>query len=584
MRWQTTAVLAVILVALGAFYYWYEVRLGPEREKAEGRKGRVFTADTTDVTAVTIRRASDTVRLEREGEGWKVLEPVASRGDRGPIDETVTTIVMAKMDREVAEKPDALGDFGLDKPAAEIVLKLKDGKELGLHLGSKSPTGVWVYARERDKPAVFVLGDSVLRDATRPAADFRDKTILAFDRAAVSGLEIVLRDDTLALEQADGRWKLTRPRPLAADPQAVGDFLEKVQAARIKEFVAEAPRSLEPYGLERPVRVAVHTGRDKERAVKTLLLGKTDDGKKGVYAMRPGEPSVFLVPEDVWTALPRTVGAARDKTVVAFDRDKVTAIEVESPRGTIGLAREKDRWSIARPQPLAADQVEAGAILAKLQALKAQAFVSEDPSGVGKYLGRPEVRLKITEEGAAPKTLLLAPAPDKRDGQATAYAGLAGGSQVVLVEAAALKDLAPALDAVRDRTLVGGLEPRDVHRVQVRRDGKSALAERTGESEWRLLEPARGDAKSQKVNDLLYALRAVKWTEQVRADDPARYGLDKPAGEVTLYRTDGTELATVQVGKRDGDRLYVKLKSGPAVYAIDPKQLELPAVPDDFQG
>ena len=31
MRWQTTAVLAAILIALGAFYYVYEVRLGPER-------------------------------------------------------------------------------------------------------------------------------------------------------------------------------------------------------------------------------------------------------------------------------------------------------------------------------------------------------------------------------------------------------------------------------------------------------------------------------------------------------------------------------------------------------------------------
>jgi hypothetical protein len=32
MRWQTTAVLAAILIALGAFYYVYEVRFGPDRE------------------------------------------------------------------------------------------------------------------------------------------------------------------------------------------------------------------------------------------------------------------------------------------------------------------------------------------------------------------------------------------------------------------------------------------------------------------------------------------------------------------------------------------------------------------------
>ncbi|MGH7302133.1 MAG: DUF4340 domain-containing protein, partial [Candidatus Rokuibacteriota bacterium] len=175
MRWQTTAVLAVILVALGAFYYVYEIRLGPEREKTEGRKGRVFTVEPTDVAEVELKRSDSTVRLKREGDGWQILAPMSARGDRGPIDETVTSIVTARMDREIEADPKALGDFGLDRPASEATLTLKDGKRIGLILGAKSPTGVWVYAREAGKPAVFVVGDSVLRDTTRPVAEFRDK-------------------------------------------------------------------------------------------------------------------------------------------------------------------------------------------------------------------------------------------------------------------------------------------------------------------------------------------------------------------------------------------------------------------------
>ena len=42
MRWQTTLVAAILLALVGGFYYVYEVRLGPDREKAEARKGRVF--------------------------------------------------------------------------------------------------------------------------------------------------------------------------------------------------------------------------------------------------------------------------------------------------------------------------------------------------------------------------------------------------------------------------------------------------------------------------------------------------------------------------------------------------------------
>src|SRR4030095_7768855 len=101
MRWPPTAVLAVILIALGAFYYVYEVRLGPEREKTEGRKGRVVTAETTDVTVMELKRPDGMGRAQREGETWQLIAPVKARGDRGPVEETITTIVTAKMDREI---------------------------------------------------------------------------------------------------------------------------------------------------------------------------------------------------------------------------------------------------------------------------------------------------------------------------------------------------------------------------------------------------------------------------------------------------------------------------------------------------
>jgi hypothetical protein len=405
MRWQTTAVLAAILIVLGAFYYVYEIRLGPEREKVESRKGRVFTLEPADVTELELKRADSTVKLKRESDGWQIQAPVNARGDRGAVDETVTSVVTARMDREIEADPKALGDYGLDKPAAEITLRLKDGKQAGLILGAKSPTGVWVYAREAGKPAVFVVGDSVLRDSTRPVAEFRDKTVLAFEQREVTGLEIDTRDDKIALEQAEGRWKLIRPRPLPADTDTVRDFLEKLRAARVKEFAADAPSSLQPYGLDKPVRIDLQTGRDKDRATKTLLIGRADTAKKGVYAMRPGESTVMLIPDETWTAVPKNVAVLRDKSVVAFDRDKVATIQIESAKGAVTLAKDGDRWKISAPQALAADQVEAGAVLFKLRELKAQAFLTDDASGIPRYLAKPTVRVNITEQGAStPRT------------------------------------------------------------------------------------------------------------------------------------------------------------------------------------
>jgi Domain of unknown function (DUF4340) len=587
MRWQTTVALALLLAILGGFYYLYEVRWGPTREEAAARKGRVFSADTKDVTAVQLKRGDDSVRLQREGDTWHLVEPVKARGSRPAVDELLATVLTAKIDREIDPNPKSLADFGLDKPTADITLTLKDGKALGLQLGAKNPTGVWVYARERDKPAVFVLGESVLRDATKPVADFRDRTILAFDAKDVSGFEIVLPDQTLAVEGETRAWRITQPVALRADNDTVVEFLDRLTGQKVKEFVTDAPTGRDTYGLERPVRVTVYTGRDKDRVSRTLLLGKVEAAKKGVYAMRSGESSVLLLPEEVWNQVPKNVGVLRNKSVVEVDRDRIAKLEIESAKGSVTVARENDQWKIVAPQALAADQVEVGAILTKLNDLRAQGFLSDDAAGSGRYLAKPEVRVALTDQAGATTTVLLAPSPEKRGGTPSAYAAVAGKGPVTLVDAKALGDLGRSANDLRDRRLLGALELRDVKRVRLQAGGQSVVLERSGDTAWRMLEPSKGNANNQKVDDLLYTLRSLRWKEIVAPDgqDAARYGLDAPSLEVALFRADGGKPASVQVGKREGDVAYVRAKSQPAVYSVDGRTLgPAPKVPDDFKG
>jgi hypothetical protein len=563
------------------------VRWAPERERVETRKGRVFQAEAADVSAVELKRREDTVRLARAGEGWELKSPVVARGDRARIDETLTTVLTAKVDREIDPKPAALGDFGLDRPAAEVTLTLKDGKTVGVALGNKSPTGVWVYAREAGKPAVVALPDSVLREATKPATDFRDRTILTLDRKAVSGFDIAADGSTLTVAHAGDAWRITKPVALPADTEAIGDMFEKLTAAKVKEFVAESPQSRSAYGLDRPVRLTIYTGKDNERAGRTLLLGRTDPVKKGVYAMREGETSVLLLPEDVVKAIPRTVAAVRDKQLVAVDRDKVTRLEIESPKGAVTLAREKDRWAITAPQALPADQVEAGAMISRLRDLRAQGFLSDDASAVPRVLAKPAVKVTVTEEGKPPTTILLASSGERRAGAPSAYAAVAGRGPVVLVDGKALDDLGRSADDLRDHTLFSGLEPKDIKRLRVKSGAQTAVLERSGDTDWKLLEPTKSAAKSARVEDLIYGVRALRWKQIVapNGEEPGKYGLDAPTMEVVLLKGDGGELARLIVGKREADRAYVRTGAGPTIYAVDPGTLgPPPKVPDDLKG
>src|SRR5439155_5382708 len=128
--------------------------------------------------------------------------------------------------------------------------------------------------------------------------------------------------------------------------------------------------------------------------------------------------------------------------------------------------------------------------------LRAQAFLTEDASGIARYLAKPTVRVSVTEQGApAPRILLLAPSPERRGGAPTAYAAVAGQGPGVLVDGKALDDLARSLDDLRDRTLLPGLERKEIKRARLRAGGPTPVVERSRDPDRKLVEGRKGAAK-----------------------------------------------------------------------------------------
>jgi hypothetical protein len=576
---RTILVLLILAAGLGGFFYYDTYSLEPRREKAESAKGRIWTVEPKDVEAVTVVRKGETLRLKRAADGgWDMLEPVKTRGDRAVVDDMVTGLATARMDREIDPNPAKPADFGLDPPAAEVKLEVKGRAEpLVLRVGGKNPTGVWVYAREGAKPAVITLSESIARDTSRPVADFRDHTVIAFDRKNVTGVDLDVGGDQMALAADEpGKWRIVKPRALRADTDLVSEFLDKLEGAKATEFVDDAPKSLAPYGLDKPARVTVWVGRDKDRAARTLLVGRPVPEKKGVYVKREGEPGVILTAEALWTAFPKTVAALRDKTVVSYAYDKLAKVEIAHGRETIDLEKDGTAWKLTAPEALRADGGAVTQLLWKIRDLRALGFLAEGAADVPRFLSKPEVTVKLWESGAKePKTLLLQSSPERRGGQPAALAAVQGEGPVVLVEGKALSELTPGVAELRDRTVFPAFDLGDVKRARVAGGDKPLVVEKSGETDWKRVGPTRGATKDGRVANVLLALKALKWKEIAsKGGDDAKFGLDKPELEVTVFKGDGSELGTLLVGRTDGAVTYVKLKAEPGIFAVSSKDLE----------
>jgi hypothetical protein len=590
VRWPTTAVLAVLLVGLGTFYYVYEIRQAPEREKAASVKDRLWKElEAKDVDDIVIRRGEATLELKRAGEAWSLTAPVAAPADRRAVEDLTTSLATLRVEREIDANPERPADFGLAPPAVEISFKAK-GQERGVKLGAKNPTGIWAYAQEAGKPAVLLVPESLLRDAQKPPSDFRDRTVLAFERKDVKGVEV--RDPagrTVAAVAAKGpdEWHLTAPLAAPADREAISGLLEKLRGARVKEFVTDAPRRAAEYGLDRPTRLTLEAGEAATRTVRTLRFGKALPDRQGVYAQREGEPSVFLVEEDLWKAVPGSAAALRDKSVFAYDRGKLERVEVESPKGKVALALQDGKWHITAPVALRADEGAVSEWLYRARDLRAQDFVAEDAKRLAVHgLDRPQVRLTVWEkEAKEPKTLLLGPARTKDRAYATALG--AGAVPVVAVDAKALDELARGVSELRDRSLAEAFDTKDVARITIQRPTVTLTLDRTGsgEQDWQLSAPRKGKARGGRVSELLWTLRNLKWKTLVSEQgwDPVRYGLEAGATTVTLAGKDDRTIAALVVGKQEADLTYVRVPGQPALYAIESTLLrDLPATPEEL--
>ena len=589
MRWTTTAVLAVLLAGLATFYYVYEVRQAPEREKAAAVKDHLWKGvEAKDVEEIVVRKGEATLQLRKTGDAWSLTAPVAAPADRRAVEDLATSLVTLRVEREIDANPQKPADFGLAPPAVEITFKAK-GQERGVKLGAKNPTGTWVYAQAADKPAVLLVPEGLLRDAQKPVSDFRDRTLLAFDRKDVKAVEVRgPAGQVLAAVTAKGpdEWALTAPLAAPADREAITGLLEKLRAAKVKEFVADGKGPAE-YGLDRPTRVTLEMGEGATRTTRDAALRQGGPGQEGRLraAGRRGGRA------------PARGGALEGGAHVGREPAGQVGLRLRPRQARAGRDREPEGEGGARAPGRQVADHGAGRAPRRRGRRERVALQGAGPPGPGlRGRGRQaarrlrarqaEVRLTVWEKDAKePKTLVLAPAREKDRAYATTLG--AGVAPVVSVDAKALEDLARGVTELRDHSLAETFDTKDVARITLQRPTVTLTLDRTGagEEDWQLAEPKKGKVRGGRVSELLWTLRNLKWKTLVAEQgwDPARYGLDAAAITVTLAGKDGKPMATLAVGKQEGDLRYVRIPGQPALYAIEARTLgELPATPEEL--
>jgi hypothetical protein len=250
---------------------------------------------------VKITVPSTGVQLEKKEDLWELVPPSPVRLDQGAIGNVLWSLAYMYAERIIDEAPENLADYGLDNPQSHTILTGSDGKEAEFFRGNKTPSGSGYYVMLKGDPKVYLVSIYSAERLALTMKDIRDRALSStFEMAEFRRLSMETGDFRIEVVPVAEQTGLISelfahvmispyvvPREL--DSERFTALFESLQNLYIVDFIDDAPVSLEPYGLDRPIRISLET----ESAQLELLLGKSADGVQ--YAKLPDEPGVFTI-------------------------------------------------------------------------------------------------------------------------------------------------------------------------------------------------------------------------------------------------------------------------------------------------
>ncbi|NKB88718.1 MAG: DUF4340 domain-containing protein [Acidobacteria bacterium] len=581
MQTRNTVLMALALVAISAFVYFYEIRGREAREEAERVDGLLVLFEGDEVTGLTLTTEDGTVTATKQEADWQITAPASVPADANALDALVEAAVTAQQQRIIVEGAEDLEPFGLDTPFISLVIERGDLESLEIHIGNETPVGGSAYAAVDDSGTVYA-GPAALRNSLNKSLfDLRDRSVMTFDSTTINRVELESTDLTAALNREDGGWSAEAPFAGRADASAVDSMLRAVSSADAAAFASDAVAdgSLEEFGLNEPYMIATFRGADDSSFA--LRIGGESTDPEGFYAMREGGDSVFVVATDLLDDFPSDAAALRNRQVVPVDRQRVAEITIERPgQSTLQVARMGTEWSITQPSAAQADAAAVSRLLSGLVGLRADDFGSAGNASTA------TIRVGLRDAGAdaepIAETMTIAvgsrstqPGDDEGSEPTEVIAMTpAGGDAAFLVAAAELDAVLVDLFDIRDKTLVE-FTPDTLESLDVTGPDGTQTRFTRGDESWTL---EGGDLGDNDVADILWDLNYLSMVSVVRewsdaAPDLDEFGLASPRFHVIARDGNGI-VADVRIGAEvDGDgatatSTYALIGEQRAVYEI----------------
>jgi len=397
---KTNLILLVLLGVIFLIFLW-DREATKEQEEIEEREQQLTLLETDEVNEVTVVNRLENIVARKEGENWRIIEPIDFPGDNSAWNSLVRSIAGGTRQRVLASDPENLEPYGLHEPNVEVTFKgtkQEEGVEeeaaaaaeeivSTIAFGNKTPTSSGRhYALIKNTSDVVTIMTSVFNAANKTLFDFRDKTVLSLESDQVQKINIAHDQLDVSLQKSEGDWTLVEPVIARANSTMIDDLVNQISNSKVKQFIEEDLKSenLEAYGLVDPAtKLTFWSGEatnEASWASKALLLGATNPSGY-TYAKRVAQNDVFAVAMTDLNKIPTSIDALRLKNITSIKSWELQRIQISSSDLVFEASKSEGDWILQQPKEGTANYNDVSSLNREVVGLEVDEFINELPEG-----------------------------------------------------------------------------------------------------------------------------------------------------------------------------------------------------------
>jgi hypothetical protein len=270
---------------------------------------------------------------------------------------------------------------------------------------------------------------------------------------------------------------------------------------------------------------------------------------------------------------------SEEVSIFDLDRNKISEMMIENGEETLVFVKEtvkvkendteveKKVWKISSPEDLRIDVNEVDSIEINASTVKAEKIVEENASDFAQYgLDRP-VTVTIKMDDGTTKAIEVGNETPTKSGF---YAQEKGSSRVFIIDTYTGNKLKAGKNDVRDKRLFTA-NTEEITALSFERGGQIVFSSsRTGDSQWEMTSPLKGNMDIMTVTTMLNALTQASVKEYIEPNvaELERYGLAKPAYAMEFETKSGKERLLLGKENNKGEDIFAIIDGSTEVVTL----------------